>query len=145
MSLSILKRVRHLLGDTDSTDYWKEDPDILQALFMAVPLVEIDYPQSITMSAFTESSISPAPDEATKNLFALMTAILLMAPESAKSSREGIYVKDGDTVIDTTRGGSNRGSALKSLEDRYANLVFQLNSGSGDSVTGYRVDMYPSE
>ena len=145
MSLSILKRVRQLIGDTDSTDYWKEDDDILYTLTLAVPLVEIDYSQGYAMSGTTEMSISPTPDEITKTLFALMTAILLLTPDQAKSAREGIYVKDGDTVIDTTKGGDSRDTAVKALEGRYNNLIFKLTTGDGTGTIGYRVDMYPSE
>ena len=144
MSLSILTQVRQLIADTDSSDYWKEDDEILHTISIAIPLVEIDYEQGYTMTGASEASISPAPDAITKTLFALMTAILLMAPEQIKSSREGIYVKDGDTVIDTTKGGSSRNSALSNLEAKYDALVLKLNSGAGDGIAGYRVDMYPS-
>lgn len=141
-SLSILKRVRMLIGDNDSSDYWKETDEILYTLTLAIPMVESDYYQGYTMSDVSEATITPSPDENSKNLFALMTAILLLAPEAVKSSREGIYVKDGDTVIDTTRGGGDKRSSLKVLEDRYERLIFNLTSAG---VTGSRVDMYPSE
>ena len=89
-TLSILKQARSLLGDNNPTDYWKEDWEINDAITIAVPQVELDYPQGYVVLVSGEESISPAPDETTKILIAYKTAIIIRKGAESKSTREGI-------------------------------------------------------
>ena len=140
-TMSILAQARLLLGDTNSSNLWKEDWELNDAITAAIVQVEIDYPQGYEVLVSGESSIDPTPDDTTKLLVAYKVAIMVREGDGSKSSREGIYVKDGDTVIDTTKGGSNSGKSLNDLYRMYKNMIDGLyisNITSG----GYRVDMY---
>ena len=143
-SLSILQQSRSLLGDTDASDYWKQDWEINEAITMAVAQVEIDYPQGYSVTVSGEGSITPAPDDTSKLLFAYKTAIIIREGEESKSNRESIYVKDGDTVIDTTKGGSSSIKSLSELMAIYQRMIDGLYIQSA-TVGGYKIDMYDFE
>jgi len=142
--MTILRQVRVLISDTDTSDLWKQDWEVNDAITAAVPEVELDYPQGYSVLVSGESTISPAPDETTKKLFALKTAIIIVSAEAVKSDRESIYVKDGDTAIDTTKGGANKAKLLESLKADYDKLINQLNINI-EGTKGYRIDMYDME
>lgn len=143
-TLSILKQVRGLLGDNDSSDYWKEDWEINEMITVAVPQVEIDYPQGYEVTVSGEESITPTPDDTTKLLVAYKTAIMIRQGETSKSTRDSIYVKDGDTVIDTTKGGANSTKSLSELYSIYQGMVDKLYIQSIETG-GYRMDNYDFE
>lgn len=143
---SILYQARVLLGDTNSSSYWKQDWEVNDAITAAVPEVEIDYPQGYSVTVSGEGSITPTPDGVTKKLVAYKTAIILRQGEEASSSRDSIYVKDGDTVIDTTKGGSNKSKSLDSLIQRYNDLIDDLLiNGEITDPRGYRINVYKVE
>ena len=140
-TMSILAQTRVLLGDTDPDNYWKEDWELNDAITAAVTQVEIDYPQGYEVTTSGEGAIDPTPDDTTKLLVAYKSAIMVREGDGSKSSREGIYVKDGDTVIDTTKGGANSGKSLNDLYRIYKNMIDNLYI-SNVNTGGYRIDMY---
>jgi len=145
-TLSILRQARVLLGDTDPVNYWKEDWELNEAITSAVTQVEIDYPQGYEVTVSGEGSITPTPDETTKLLIAYKTAIIVREGNESKSNRESIYVRDGDTVIDTSKSASNSSKSLKDLRDIYMGMIDRLyTQQSAADVGGYRIDMYDFE
>lgn len=140
--MTINEMVRSFMSDTDSSSQWKTDEDIQDAIFTAVAIVEIDYYQGYTISNKDETTISPTPDNTSKILIALQAAIILVGGEVFKSSREGIMVRDGDTLIDTTKGADSKRLLFDKLIDRYENMIFSLNANSSNATKGYRIDMY---
>jgi len=144
--MTVRRRIRALVGDVDDTDYQFTDEDILDALLMAVPLVELDYYQGYTVN--DQGTIDPTPDNMMETLFALRAAILLKQSDIAKSDRTGIFVRDGDTTIDTTKGGANKLSALENLQDQYQYAIDRLiieGTNTVGGTRGNRVDVYTTE
>lgn len=152
MSLPVNRQVRILVGDTNPASYRKEDWEINEVVTLAVPLVEIDYYQGYALvtsgyvyDGTTESGITPTPDAQTKLLLAYRSAIILHENEIASSQTNAIYVKDGDTTIDTTKGSSSRQKALDSLYQHYIDLLTSLTINDINGAKGFRTDMYDSE
>ena len=141
-TLSIVRHVRSLLSDTDESSFWKEDWEINDAITIAVPEVEIEYPQGFTVTVSGEDSITPTPDEPSKVLFSYKAAIIIREGSESQSTRDTIFVKDGDTTIDTTKGASSRGKSLTSLKSDYQRLIDRLTINDLDGVKGFRINTY---
>lgn len=143
-TLSILRQARTLLGDTDSDNQWKEDWELNDAITAAVAQTEIIYPQGYEVTVSGEDTIDPAPNDTSKLLFAYKTAIIIREGDESKTTREGIYVKDGDTTIDTTKGSSSSIKSLSELRSIYMGLIDSLYT-QNITIGGYRVDVYDFE
>ena len=144
--MTILRRVRALVGDTDSSDYTYTHENILDAILLAVPQVELDYYQGYTVN--DQAVISPTPSNAMEVVFAYKAAIVLKTGSIEQSDRSGIFVKDGDTTIDTTKGGKNKLDGLKELKKDYQNLIDRMmieGVSTSGGIDGKRVDVYTTE
>lgn len=144
--MTIPRRVRALVGDTDNTDYTYSHETVLDAILLAVPAVEADFYQGYTIN--DQGVISPTPDNLMETIVAYKAAIVLMGGTIVTSDRSGIYVKDGDTTIDTTKGGSQRLDTLKSMKDDYQNLIDRMiieGTNTAGGIRGKRVDVYTDE
>lgn len=146
--MTINEQVRVFLQDflVESASPAWEDEVIDQSIYMAVTLVSVDYPHSYEITEVGEENIDPEPSAIYSLLFALKASIILLGGDTLKASRDSIYVKDGDTVIDTTKGGSSKISLLESLKSQYNGIIhgLRMNGGFGGDASGlgYRVDMY---
>ena len=140
--LSIVEQVRIFTNDTNISDYWKQDCDIEKALSIAVYMVEAECPLGYTMTGTDESTISPTPTASAKMLFALKTAIVLLSGELSTVARDGIFVKDGDITLDTTKGLEHRRGLLDGLIDQYNTLLTNYKINGDVFIQGHRIDMY---
>lgn len=138
---TIINKTRTFLGDTDPDNYTYTSDVVVNAIRVAIPIVEVDYPMGYECDEDTDV-ISPSPDASAEVLFALQAAIIILTGGAAMSSTEGIYVRDGDTAIDTTKGASAKDSMIKKLENRYNTLIDRLLD---TDITGHRIDVYTQD
>jgi hypothetical protein len=139
--------VRHLINDTDSTNYKFTDNRLETSILVAAQLV-------ISETVFTNSyelnvegcGLSPDPtDSATKDnnfiaLVCLKTACIILGGDIRSESGNAISIKDGPSAIDLRGVTQTLALLYKDICEKYNNLLFAYESGesseAGQAILG---------
>ncbi len=140
----MVRIVRHLINDVDSSNYTFSDDRLEEVVLVASQLVlrEIDFDNSFTVDV-DASTLSPDPTELeTKddnfiNLVCLKTVCVILGSEVRSNSLNAIVLRDGPSSIDLRSITSNVYLLYKDFCEKYDHYVLQFKAGS--SVAGQAV------
>lgn len=120
--------VRHLIDDTDDTDYEYSDNRLSTLIFVAASFVNSDIRASYTLNLCNQT-ISPAPDSDFINLVSLKAACMIMRSAHTSYARNDFRVSDGPTTVDLKGAADKIKAAADSLCDQYERAKLDLIMG----------------
>ena len=141
----LIGKIRRLISDTGepsttvsgTLDFVFQDHELYEYLKDSVALVAIDVNADYYIDA--ADLITPTPSSTLGALLSLEAAILIREQLSQEGYSDGIYIKDGDTVIDTTRTLQYRGLGQERLLKMYeeASTKYLMGEDVGSPINTY--------
>lgn len=139
---NLILRTRRLTGDIEpivsgTNNYVFNDLELFEYIKDAVDYVAIDVDENYYIS--DTELITPTPTKWVQSLIAMKTALLVREQLSQEGYKDGIYIKDGDTVIDTTRTLQYRGLGQERLMVMYTDACIRyiMNENNGSSINTF--------
>ena len=137
--------VRHLVNDTDSTNYKFTDNRLETSILVAAQLVisETDFNNSYDINV-AGCRLSPDPtDSGTKDndfiaLVCLKTACIILGGDIRSESGNAISITDGPSAIDLRGVTQTLAVLYKDMCEKYDNMLFAYESGES-SVNGQAI------
>lgn len=134
--------VRHLIDDTDESNYEYSDNRLSTLIFVSASYVNTDIRANYTINLCNQT-ISPEPSQDFINLVALKAACMLMRSSHTSYSRNDFRVSDGPTTVDLKGAADKIKVAADSLCEQYERAKLDLNIGR--TVNGYIISTPNSE
>lgn len=136
--------VRHLINDTDPSNYKYSDERIETTILVASQFVnfDADFANNYTINV-EQCLLSPDPtnpdtrDDAFITLLILKTACIILGSEIRTESSNAISIKDGPSAIDLRGVAATLTTLYKSLSDMYDGLL--TGYIAGESIGGQAI------
>ena len=129
-----LPMVRHLVDDTDETDYEFSDERLSALIYVAAMYVNQDMRGSYSISLCSQT-ISPEPDSQFINLVSLRAACMLLKGVHTGWARNDFRVSDGPTTVDMKNITDKVKQAADSACATYDRTKLDIQMG-GTTLTG---------
>ena len=140
----MVRIVRHLINDLDSSNYTFTDDRLEESALVAAQLLlkEVDFDNTYTVDT-DALDMSPAPttlatkDDAFINLVCLKSACVILGSEVRTNSLNAIVVKDGPSSIDMRGIAAGLNNIYKDMCAKYDHYVMQWKAGN--SIAGQAI------
>ena len=140
----MVRIVRHLINDLDSSNYTFTDDRLEESVLVAAQLLlkEVDFDNTYTIDT-DALDLSPDPttlatkDDAFINLVCLKASCLIIGSEVRTNALNAIVVKDGPSSIDMRGIAAGLQAIYKDMCDKYDHYVMQWKAGN--SIAGQAI------
>ena len=140
----MVRIVRHLINDLDSSNYTFTDDRLEESALVAAQLLlkEVDFDNTYTVDT-DALDMSPDPttlatkDDAFINLVCLKSACVILGSEVRTNSLNAIVVKDGPSSIDMRGIAAGLNNIYKDMCAKFDHYVMQWKAGN--SIAGQAI------
>ena len=140
----MVRIVRHLINDLDSSNYTFTDDRLEESVLVAAQLLlkEVDFDNTYTIDT-DALDMSPDPttlatkDDAFINLTCLKATCIILGSEVRTNALNAIVVKDGPSSIDMRGIAAGLHMLYKDMCDKYEHYIMQWKAGN--SIAGQAI------
>lgn len=133
--------VRHLINDTDSSNYKYSDDRINTTVSVAAQIVslELDFNAQYAVDIVCQRiTPDPSSDSAFINCMAYKAAVVILGGEIRAEAGNAISIKDGPSAIDLRGVSSTLFGLYKDISEKYENMlmIYGYAGGTGKAILG---------